>query len=77
MPALASLEDLKATQKQIQDLKNQYPEAVKAVAALLKQNRRIGYKNICRMLTGEMTPEELKQVSSPGLMGSHPTIDQF
>lgn len=77
MPALASLEDLKTTQKQIQDLKNQYPEAVKAVAALLKQNRRIGYKNICRMLTGEMTPEKLKQVSSPGLMGSHPTIDQF
>lgn len=77
MPALASLEELKATQKQIQGLKEQYPEACQAVVDLLKKNRKIGYKNICRMFTEEATPEKLKQAAPTNRLRSYPAIEDF
>lgn len=60
MPAIASLEELKAVEKEIQQFKTTYPEAAGAVMELLRKNRKVGYKNICKMILGEATPEELK-----------------
>lgn len=60
MPAFASLEELTKVQQQLTELEEQHPEAYKAFAALFKANRKIGYKNICKMLMGEATPQELK-----------------
>ena len=47
---LASLEELKARE----------PGAYDAFAALLRKHRKVGYKNICKLLLGESTPEKLK-----------------
>ena len=60
MAALASLEDLKDVLARLEQLKGQHPEAYDAFAALLKAFRRVGYKNICKLLLGESTPEKLK-----------------
>jgi len=61
MPATASLEELKSVDAQIKELQNQFPEASRAFVDLLKRNRKVGYKNICRLLMGETTPEKLKE----------------
>ena len=61
MPATASLEELKSVDAQIKDLQNRFPEASNAFVDLLKRNRKVGYKNICRLLMGETTPEKLKE----------------
>ena len=37
-----------------------WPEAYDAFAALLRKYRKVGYKNICKLLLGESTPEKLK-----------------
>lgn len=60
MPALASLEELKAVQEDLNTLKTTYPEAYTAIASLLRKHRKIGYKNICKLLLEESTPEKLK-----------------
>jgi hypothetical protein len=60
MPALASLEDLKEVLARLEQLKAQHPEAYDAFAGILKSYRRVGYKNICKLLLGESTPEKLK-----------------
>ena len=60
MPALASLEDLKQVQTRLEELKQSHPEAYQAFADLLKKHRAVGYKNICKLLLGESTPEKLK-----------------
>jgi hypothetical protein len=55
MPAIASLEDLKAAQKEplaakdLDELKNTF-----------RKWRRIGWKNICKLWLGKSTPEKLK-----------------
>jgi hypothetical protein len=76
MPAHATLEELKAVYERLTELKNRHPEAARALVALLKKERRIGYKNICKMLTGEATPEKLKggaALAEPGArIGSQP-----
>lgn len=61
MPALATLEELQAASGEIQKLKEAFPEAGEAVIRFLKANRKIGYKNLCKMFTGEATPESLKE----------------
>ena len=61
MPAVASIDDLKKVDEDLKALRAQHPEAYEAAAALLRRHRKVGYKNICRMLLGEATPEELKQ----------------
>ena len=60
MPAVASLEELQAAQNDLDQLKTAQPEAYAAFSALFKKHRSIGYKNICKMLLGEATPEKLK-----------------
>ena len=60
MPATASLEELRAVERELQDLKARRSEAFEEVAALLRRHRGVGYRNICRLLLGEATPEKLK-----------------
>jgi hypothetical protein len=55
MPAIASLEDLKAAHKEL--LETQDTNELKKV---FKKYRRIGWKNICKLWLQERTPEELK-----------------
>lgn len=69
MPAIATLEELQAVGRQIEQFKAEHPEAYQAMVELLKKNRRVGYKNICKILIGETTPEQLKAGSSTGLPG--------
>jgi len=60
MPAIATLEELKAIDAALKKLKEEYPEAYERFSQFFKDNRRIGYKNIIKLLTGEATPEKLK-----------------
>ena len=60
MPALAPLEELKDVLARLEELKTRHPEAYDAFAALLRTYRKVGYKNICKLLLGESTPEKLK-----------------
>jgi len=60
MPAVATLEDLQAVHKQLATLEERHPAAYADMVALFRQNRKIGYKNICKLMMGEVTPEKLK-----------------
>ena len=60
MPAVASLEELKAVQSQLKDLESRHPEGFADLVALFRRHRKVGYKNICKMMMGEATPEKLK-----------------
>jgi hypothetical protein len=60
MAALASLEDLRKVQASLDELKQAHPDAYAAVSDLLKKYRVVGFKNICKLLLGEATPEKLK-----------------
>ena len=60
MPALATLEELKNVLASLEQLKGQFPDAYGALGELLKKHRSVGYKNICKLLLGETTPEKLK-----------------
>jgi hypothetical protein len=60
MPALASLDDLNQVLARLEEMKAAHPEAYEAFAALLRAHRKVGYKNICKLLLGEATPEKLK-----------------
>jgi len=66
MPAIASLEDLKAAQKDLQGAKN-----LNELKATLKKWRRIGWKNICKLWLEERAPEQLKGESGQSIGGSH------
>ena len=55
MPAIASLEDLKAAQKDLLEAKD-----LDDLKRVFKKWRRIGWKNICKFWLGERIPEELK-----------------
>jgi hypothetical protein len=55
MPAIASLEDLKAAQKDLLEAKD-----LKELKAIFKKWRRIGWKNVCKLWLQERTPEKLK-----------------
>ncbi len=55
MPAIASLEDLKAAQKDLSEAKD-----LNALKSAFKKCRRIGWKNICKLWLEERTPEQLK-----------------
>jgi hypothetical protein len=60
MAAIASLEELKTVESDLMQLKEQNPESYTAFSTLLKKHRKVGYKNICKMLLGEASPEKLK-----------------
>jgi hypothetical protein len=55
MPAIASLEDLKAAQKELLETQD-----INELKKVFKKYRRIGWKNICKLWLQERTPEELK-----------------
>jgi hypothetical protein len=55
MPAIASLEDLKAAQKELLAARN-----LDELKGVFKRWRRIGWKNICKLWLEERTPEQLK-----------------
>ena len=55
MAAIASLEDLKAAQKDLSEAKD-----LNALKSAFKKWRRIGWKNICKLWLEERTPEQLK-----------------
>ena len=60
MPAIATLEDLKAVDTSLKQLKEKFPEAYKEISQFFANNRHIGYKNIIKIMIGESTPEKLK-----------------
>ncbi len=60
MPAIATLEELNAIDAALHRLKDDYPEAYERFAQFFRENRRIGYKNIIKLMIGEATPEKLK-----------------
>lgn len=62
MPAIATLEELKAVDAALKKLKEEYPDVYEKFTQLFKDNRKIGYKNICKLLIGEATPEKLKGI---------------
>ena len=55
MPAIASLEDLKAAPEELLAAKD-----LNELKRVFKKWRRIGWKNICRLWLEESTPEKLK-----------------
>jgi len=55
MPAIASLEDLKAAQKDLLEAKD-----LNELKAIFKNWRRIGWKNVCKLGLEERTLEQLK-----------------
>jgi hypothetical protein len=60
MAAIASLEDLKVVQKDLNSLKKSDPTGYDKWVELLKKHRMVGYKNIAKLAMG-MTPERLKE----------------
>jgi hypothetical protein len=60
MPAVASLEELKAVEENLSRLKSRHAEAYADVVELFRHHRKVGYKNICKMMMGEATAEKLK-----------------
>ncbi len=60
MPAIATLEELKAVQAALRTLNEEHPKAYDAFSRFFKDNRKIGYKNVIKMMIGEATPEKLK-----------------
>jgi len=55
MPAIASLEDLKAAQKELLETSD-----INELKKVFRKYRRIGWKNICKLWLEERTPEQLK-----------------
>ena len=55
MPAIASLDELKAAQQDLLQAKD-----LDELKAAFKKWRRIGWKNICKLWLQERTPEQLK-----------------
>lgn len=55
MPAIASLEDLRAAQKDLLEAKN-----LEELKTAFKKWWKIGWKNVCKLWLGERTPEQLK-----------------
>jgi hypothetical protein len=57
MPAIASLEDLRAAQK---DLQSGIKRGDSVLSPRYSVLMKAGWKNICKLWLGERTPEELK-----------------
>ena len=55
MPAIASLDDLKAAQQDLLQAKG-----IGELRAVFKKWCRIGWKNVCKLWLQERTPEQLK-----------------
>ena len=55
MPAIASLEDLKAAQKELLETQD-----INELKKVFKKYRRLGWKNICKLWLEERSPDQLK-----------------
>jgi len=55
VPAIASLEDLKAARKDLLEAKD-----LDELKKMFRKWRRIGWKNVCKLWLEERTPEQLK-----------------
>jgi hypothetical protein len=55
MPAIASLEDLKAAQKELLEVKD-----IEELKRVFRKWHNIGWKNVCKLWLEERTPEQLK-----------------
>ena len=55
MPAIASLEDLKAAQRNLLEVKD-----LDELKTVFKKWRKIGWRNVCKLWLQERTPEQLK-----------------
>jgi hypothetical protein len=55
MPALASLEDLRAAQKDLLEAKD-----LDELKVVFKKWRKVGWRNVVKLWLGERTPEQLK-----------------
>jgi len=55
MPAVASIEELRAAQRDLLQAKD-----LAELKAAFRRWRRIGWKNLCRLWLEERTPEQLK-----------------
>jgi hypothetical protein len=60
MPAVASIEDLKAVQGDLNKFKKEDPKGFERLVELLKKHRMVGYKNIAKLALGS-GPEDLKK----------------
>jgi hypothetical protein len=60
MPAIAALEDLSSAQAALAELEAKHPQAFAEFVELFRRHRRIGYKNIARLMMKEASPEKLK-----------------
>jgi hypothetical protein len=60
MPAVAPIEELKEVDARVKAFQASFPEAYQALSDMLKKYRRVGYKNITKLLLNEATPEKLK-----------------
>jgi hypothetical protein len=61
MPTSVPLEDLKNFFEELESLKMKHPDAYQDFTKLIKDNRGIGYKNMCKIWIGDATPETLKE----------------
>ncbi len=60
MPAVAPLEDLEEVQNALDSFKSKYTEAYAEFSEFFKKYRKVGYKNIIKLMLGEATPKKLK-----------------
>ena len=59
MPAIASLDELKAAQQDLLQAND-----LEELRSVFKKWRRIGWKNVCKLWLQERTPEQLKGEAS-------------
>jgi hypothetical protein len=59
MPAIAPIEDLRAAQEELLEVKE-----IEELKRVFKRWRRIGWKNVCKLWLQERTPEQLKGESN-------------
>jgi hypothetical protein len=55
MPAIAPIEDLKAAQKELLEVKD-----IEELKRAFSRWRKIGWRNVCKLWLEERTPEQLK-----------------
>jgi len=55
MPAIAPIEDLRAAQEELLEVKD-----IEELKRVFKKWRNIGWKNICKLWLEESSPEQLK-----------------
>ena len=60
MPAMATIEELREVERSVLDFESRFPEAYVEMSRIIKTYRKIGYKNITKLLLHEATPEKLK-----------------